>query len=358
MKNNRLELLRTKMQQGGLQAFVISSTSNRRWLSGFTGSSGTLVVGLHKAWLLVDFRYIEQASQQAAHLECIKTTKLTEQLQALLEEAAATQVGFESNHVTYTAWEKLQEVSANVNWVPCINWVEEARACKDEEEIGLLATAAAQADNAFAAVLPMIKPGISEKELAMQLEFSLRKAGAEAMAFPPIVVSGERGALPHGQPSDKAIRIGELITMDFGAVWQGYCSDMTRTVALGYVDERQREIYNIVLHAQQAAVAAVAAGLAGQAVDAVARRIISEAGYAEAFGHGLGHGVGLDVHEEYPRLSTSWQGELQPGMVCSVEPGIYLPGWGGVRIEDLVVVTPDGCRVLSNAPRDLMIIPA
>lgn len=357
MKKNRLELLRSKMRQNDLEAFIINSTSNRRWLSGFTGSAGTLVVGLQKAWLLVDFRYIEQAKQQAAHLESIHTVNYSEQLRGLLSEVNAHQVGFESTHVTYQAWDKLQKVSTDIKWVPCANWVEEARACKDEEEIELLAAAAAITDQAYAAILPLIKPGVSEKELAMQLEFCLRKAGAQTMAFPPIVVSGERGALPHGQPSDKVICAGELITMDFGAVWQGYCSDMTRTVALGNANTRQRYIYDLVLRAQKAALAAVAIGQTGQAVDAVARSIITEAGYGEAFGHGLGHGVGLEVHEEYPRLNTSWQGELLPGMVCSVEPGIYLPGWGGVRIEDLVVVTQDGCRILSTSPTDLMILP-
>ncbi len=356
MENHRLEQLRAKMAEQDLQALVVGSDSNRRWLSGFTGSAGTVVIGREQAWLLVDFRYIEQAGLEAAGFLSVQVEDVRKQLDSLCREQGIRRAGFESAHVSVCAWEKLREAVADVEWVPTLKWVEEARGCKDEAEIALLAKAAAIADDAFAAVLPYIRPGVTEREIALELEFIMRRLGAERVSFPPIVAAGARGAMPHAAPSEKAIAAGDLVTLDFGGVWQGYCSDLTRTVAVGRVDARQREIYELVLQAQQAALAAVAAGKSGREVDAVARDFLTASGYGEAFGHGLGHGIGLDVHEEFPRLSRTWEDQLRPGMVCSVEPGIYLPGWGGVRIEDLVVVTAGGCRVLSQAPKDLQVL--
>ena len=357
MKKRRLELIRAKMQKEDLQLLVVASASNRRWLSGFTGSAGMVVVSPTQAWLLVDFRYITQAGHEADGCQLVQVDDFYKQLGVICAEQGATRVGFESAHVTHAIWEKLQQAVASTTWVPVKNWVEEERGCKDESELASLAKAAAIADAAFTSLLPALKPGMAEKDIALELEFLMRKAGAESMAFPPIVAAGVRGAMPHATPGENKLAVGDFITMDFGAVWQGYCSDITRTVALGRVDEKQRSVYNLVLAAQQAALAAVAPGKKGCEVDAVARDMIAAAGYDEAFGHGLGHGVGLDVHEEFPRLSRIWEGILQPGMVCSVEPGIYLAGWGGVRIEDLVVVTANGCRILNQAPKELLVLP-
>lgn len=354
--SDKLMRIRQKMQAAGIDAFVTSKDVNRRWLSGFTGSAGTVVVGLNTAHILVDFRYVEQAKQQAVGFEVLQYQDYYPVLAELMQKLQARQVGFESHHVVHKTWERLRRELPNCVWVPTENWVEQERGVKDQAELASLKQAAAIADQAFSQLLSVIKPGVTEKQLALELEFIMRRAGAERLAFETIVASGARGALPHAAPTDKVIERGELVTLDFGAVWQGYHSDMTRTVAVGAADAKQKEIYHLVLQAQLAGVAAVAPGKTGRDIDAVARQLISDAGYGANFGHGLGHGVGLEIHEEFPRLSMSGEVILQPNMVCSVEPGVYIPGWGGVRIEDLVVVTADGCRVLCTSPKELLVV--
>lgn len=348
--------IRTQMQEAGLDALVVTSAPNRAWLTGFHGSAGTVVITSEELYLLVDFRYIEQAKAQAPLAQVMMYKTLYSTLRDLLTSLAVKRAGFESSHVVHKMWLRLQSEMPDVTWVGIDTWLEAARGCKRPEELAAIERAVAIADQAFATVLPKIKPGITERDLALELEFSMRRLGAERMAFDIIAVSGVRGALPHGAPTDKVIEHGDLVTLDFGAVWQGYHSDITRTVAVGVVTDKQRKIYELVLAAQLAGIAAVAPGKTGREVDAVARDMITAAGYGEQFGHGLGHGVGLEIHEEYPRLSTTSDVVLQPGMVCSVEPGVYIPEWGGVRIEDLVVVTESGCHVLNTAPKELLIV--
>lgn len=352
-KMQRLTNLRKKLQEKELDAMLVLGADNRRYLSGFTGSAGTLVISQDAAVLITDFRYIEQATAQAPEFEVRRYEDYLSTVKEVLEEHGCRRVGFESDIVTYDQYTKWKEKLKEIEWVPAAGLVEELRMVKSDEEIACIEKAAAIADEAWAELLPRMRPGATEKELALELEFLMRKKGAEGLAFNVILASGPNGALPHAVPSDRPLQEGDLVVMDFGARVNGYCSDMTRTVVIGKACQRSRTLYNIVLDAQQAAVAAVKAGRTGKEIDAVARGLIADAGYGDHFGHGLGHSVGLAIHED-PRLAPKAETVLQPGMVVTVEPGIYIPGFGGVRIEDLVVVTETGCRILTKSTKELL----
>lgn len=354
--SRRLEMVRAKLKETSLDALLVQSSVNRRYLSGFTGSAGALVIGRERAWILVDFRYVEQAKTEAPDFELLRFDTILPRLAELFQAAALKRVGFEAAHVSVVDLQRMEQDIPDVDWVPTEAWVEEIRGSKDADELAVMQQAIDLADEAFEHILGFLTPGRTEKEVALELEFFMRRRGAERLAFPSIVASGPNGALPHAVPSDRALEQGDLVTLDFGCVVDGYASDMTRTVAIGKVDERGRELHDLVLEAQLTGIRAVRPGRLGKEVDAEARSVIEQAGYGEYFGHGLGHGVGLEVHEEFPRLSTRGEVELKPGMVCSVEPGVYIPGWGGIRIEDLVVVTSEGCRVLSRSNKELLIV--
>lgn len=344
--------------QQGADALVVQSAANRRYLTGFTGSEGTVVIAGDTLHLLVDFRYVEQARQQApdARIQMYKRDELWSRVADVLQAAGARKLGFEAEHMTYSRWRKLAEsVPEGVEVVPVTGAVERARLVKDEGELAIIRRAMAITDQALQAVLPQVRPGIREREVAVQLEFEMRRLGAEGTAFDFIVASGPRSAMPHGVASDRVIERGDFVTFDIGARYQGYCADMTRTVVVGEADERQRAIYDLVLRAQEAALAAVRAGARAADVDAAARSVIADAGYGDAFGHGLGHGVGLDIHEA-PALNPRSDDVLVEGMVVTIEPGVYLEGWGGVRIEDSVVVTASGYELLTFTRKDLMIL--
>lgn len=350
--SERIERVRERLRELGLEALVVASAVNRRYLSGFTGTAGILVVGLEEVELLTDFRYTEQAGKQAPGARVVEVADALEGLKASLERLGVRRAGYESHHLTVKAFREWQE-RVPVEWAPVDALVEVIRGRKEPREIERIETAVALADRAFEYICARLR-GRTEKEVALDLEFFMRKEGAERLAFPTIVASGPNGSLPHAVPTDRVIGDGDLVTLDFGAVVDGYCSDMTRTVAVGKADGRQREIYALVLEAQQRGIAATRPGRLGKEVDAEARRVIEEAGHGERFGHGLGHGVGLEIHEEFPRLSKRGEVRLEPGMVTSVEPGVYIPGWGGVRIEDLVVVEEGGCRVLTRSTKELI----
>jgi len=241
-------------------------------------------------------------------------------------------------------------------WVPLKGDVDALRQIKSEEELEYLEKAEAIGDLAFEKILTILKPGMTELEVAAELEYQMKKAGAENFSFSTIVASGLNSSMPHAIPGEKKLEEGDFVTMDFGCTYKGYCSDMTRTVVLGKASEKQKEIYNTVLKAQLAALDAIKAGVTGKSVDKVARDIITEAGYGECFGHGLGHSVGLFIHEE-PRLSPAGETVLEENMIETVEPGIYVPGFGGVRIEDMVAVTKDGCKNFTHSPKELIEIP-
>ncbi|MGI6083203.1 MAG: M24 family metallopeptidase [Limnochordia bacterium] len=352
----RLEQVRTRMVNAQLDALLISSSANRRWLTGFSGSAGSVIIGQDCAFLLVDARYVTQAKDQAPQFEIIEYVDFYQVAGEMLAGIKAKRAGFETEHVVHKTWQNLQTKIPLCEWVAVDDWIEQLRGIKNADELALMAKAIAIADEAFEKLLPYIRPGVSERQVALVLERLLREGGAERLAFDTIVVSGPRGALPHGAPTDKLIQQGELVTLDFGAVWQGYHSDITRTVAVGSVDPKQKEIYDLVLRAQQVGIAAAVSGRTGKQVDAMAREVIAVNGYGDNFGHGLGHGIGLEVHERYPRLSRAGESVLAEGMICSVEPGIYIPGWGGVRIEDLVCVTAEGPQVLTGATKELLIL--
>ncbi|NLG84793.1 MAG: aminopeptidase P family protein [Firmicutes bacterium] len=353
---SRLTLLRRRMEELGLVSMVVAAPANRRYLSGFTGDDGFLFVDERRLILFTDFRFREQARLEAPAWELrIVERRLLPEFAAWLKEEGGERIGLEAEHWTLAAYETLTRNVPAGRLVPIRGVVEQLRAVKDEEELAFIAAAAAINDRVWTRFLPLLRPGVSERDLAVELEYLLRREGAEGMAFPSIVASGPRGALPHATPGEKRLAAGEMVVVDFGAVWRGYASDMTRTVALGRVGEEERTVYGLVLAAQERALEAIRAGAVARAVDAVARNHIKEGGYGEAFGHGLGHAVGLEVHEE-PRLSPTSEGEIRSGMVFTVEPGVYLPGRFGVRIEDLVVVTEDGYRNLTKSPKELLVL--
>lgn len=356
--NERARRALEHARQQGADALVVQSAANRRYLTGFTGSEGTVVIAGDNLHLLVDFRYVEQARQQSpdARIQMYRRDELWSRVADVLQAAGARKLGFEAEHVTYSRWRKLAEsVPEGVEVVPVTGAVERARLVKDEGELAIIRRAMAITDQALQAVLPQVRPGVQEREVAVQLEFEMRRLGAEGTAFDFIVASGPRSAMPHGVASDRVIERGDFVTFDIGARYQGYCADMTRTVVVGEADERQWAIYDLVLRAQEAALAAVRAGARAADVDAAARSVIADAGYGDAFGHGLGHGVGLDIHEA-PALNPRSDDVLVEGMVVTIEPGVYLEGWGGVRIEDSVVVTASGYELLTFTRKDLMIL--
>ena len=336
-------------------AVLLTKPENMRYYSGYTGE-GWLLVLPREAVILTDFRYVEQAQAQAPGCTVrmvARGTKMTEALMQCLH--GIDRLAAEDDHLTRRAWMALEERLQGVTLTGADNLPEKVRAVKTDAEIALMAQAEAIADQAFAHILGFIQPGITELDVAWELERVMRLLGSEGPAFDTIVASGPNGSLPHAIPGKRTLQTGDMITMDFGAKVGGMCSDFTRTVALGTPCDELRKVYGIVLEAQLRALDAVKPGVTGRDVDAIARAHIENAGYGERFGHGLGHGVGLMVHEA-PSLHTQANEALVPGNAVTVEPGIYLPGIGGVRIEDLVAVTEDGHRNLTSSAKELVIL--
>jgi len=351
--NPRVEALRALLADQGLDALVVSQPENRRYLSGFTGSAGVLIISQQDAIIATDSRYFIQASQQAPDFELAKVTdELPPVLAEVLQRLGTRRVGFEAAHVAFAIHQRWVEAVPDIEWVPTEDLVEGLRAVKDEAELALIRQAVTLTDEALVQVTDRIRPGMTERQVAWELEVYLRTHGAEAVAFEIIVASGPNSALPHARATDRVIRSREPIIIDVGARVDGYHSDLTRTLCLGPTDRRFEEIYHIVLQAQTVAEAGIRAGMGGQEADSLARQVIEDAGYGEHFGHSLGHGVGLAVHEK-PRLGKTSKDVLRPGMAVTVEPGIYLPDWGGVRLEDIVLVGADGVEVLTQAPKRL-----
>ena len=351
----RLIRARSLLSEQGLDALLVHQAANRTYLSGFTGSAGIALITALEALLLVDFRYTEQAASEAREFEVIKADRqFIETLTEVVRGRGLRRLGFESEIVSVKQHRDYADRLAPAELVP-VEGVDRLRWVKDADELARIEQAVAIADAAFAHVQSLLQPGAVERDIAVELEFFMRRHGAEKEAFETIVASGPRSALPHGRASDRVLQAGDFVTIDFGAVYRGYVSDCTRTVVLGSASPKHQQIYATVLAAQRAALAGIRPGMTGKAADGIARTIIAEAGYGEAFGHSLGHGVGLIVHEG-PTLSPREEAVLAPGMVVTVEPGIYLAGWGGVRIEDLAVVTEEGCRSVTRAPKELLIL--
>lgn len=355
MTEDRLSGVRALLPEMDVDALLVTSPDNRFYLSGFTGTAGTLLIGQKDAFLLTDFRYTGQAELQAP-LYSVRRYKddYHQVLAELIKEAGWSKIGYECKNMSCFDYSRLDE-KISVQFIPLEETAEKLRMIKNCEEQDTMRRGAEKLDLAFSWLLEVIRPGMSERELAVELEIFLLRQGSQRPSFNYIVASGERGAMPHGVASEKLLCEGELVTIDFGAVFNSYATDMTRTVALHKIDQRQKEIYDIVYRAQCETVAAVKPGLTGKELDSVARDIITEAGYGEQFGHGLGHSIGLETHES-PALSPKNNTTLQPGMVVTVEPGIYISGWGGVRIEDMVLVTESGAVRLTQSPRELVII--
>lgn len=353
---NRFQRVREKMKNLGIEGMLITNPFNIRYVSSFTGSSAYVLITLDSCFLLTDFRYMEQAAKQCSDFQIIDYLEegLYPSINILAKQSNCKVLGFESSHVTFSVYAELKKMLKDISLLGTKNAIEEIRMVKDENEIQKIIEAADIAQTAYKKIIPEIREGICEQDLAVELEYQMKKQGAEDLSFPTIVVSGEKSSLPHGSPSDKKLEYGDLVTIDFGCIYKGYCSDMTRSFVIGKASSEQEKIYTTVLDAQNKALEYIQAGLTGQEVDHIARDHIEKMGYGKYFGHGLGHGVGLEVHEE-PRLSKNGGGiTLEPGMIVTVEPGIYIPQLGGVRIEDLVVVEENGCRNLIHLEKQFV----
>lgn len=354
MENNRLVQLQQSLREQGIEALLITGATNRKYITGFTGSAGYVIVTPDKAMLLTDFRYVEQAESQAIGFEIVKhDPKVAVTIQRLLTELHIRVLSFEQDFMTYGNYASYQEGLSGIELKPVKGIVEQLRMVKDAKEIEIIQTAANIADAAFSHILTVMRPGVTEAEVAFELEMFMRKQGATSTSFATIVASGERSALPHGVASERVMQAGDFVTLDFGALYQGYCSDITRTVVLGKATEKQKEIYNIVLEAQLYALEHLKPGMSGKEADALTRDIIARYGYGDNFGHSTGHGIGQDIHEG-PWLAHSSDMILKPGMVVTIEPGIYLPAFGGVRIEDDVLIMESGIKILTHSDKNLI----
>lgn len=353
---NRLKNFRKKLFEKGLDAALVTKRENYLYLSGFTGTFANLIITEKDAILVTDFRYVEQARVQAGNYVIIQYQgNLNDTLNSVIKEKGIRILGFENASVTHQKYSEYSE-KLDVEKIQALDSaIEELRIIKDNEELDIIRKAVRIADEAFTHILKYIKPGVAEIEIAAELEYFMKKNGAKGPSFETIVASGHRAAMPHGVASDKKLELGDSITLDYGAINDDYCSDMTRTVFLGKPPEEMKRVYGIVLDAQQKALNGACKGLSGKDIDMIARNIIDENGYGSNFGHGLGHGVGLEIHED-PRLSPSGERTMENGMVVTVEPGIYVSGLGGVRIEDMIVIKDNAPMVLTTSAKEMLIL--
>lgn len=350
--SERAERIRERFGAHGIDGILVTSAANRRYLSGFAGSSANLIISGDRLILVTDGRYVTQAGVQAPEFElAIHSGPILDQVALSVADCGITNLGFDPKLTTVADRDSLHDsLDSRRKLVAVTGLVEELRLLKDEEEIASLRTAIGIGDAVMAEVETAVKPGATELNVAIMIEQQFRLKGGSGAAFPVIVAAGTNAAMPHHSPTDKVIEEGESVVVDMGTTVDGYHSDMTRTFCAGGPTDQFKEIYAIVLEAQMAAIGGVRPGLDAAQCDGLAREVISTAGYGERFGHGTGHGVGLEIHEA-PRVSATSADKLAAGMVHSVEPGIYLPEWGGVRIEDLVLVTDNGSEVLSKYPK-------
>jgi Xaa-Pro aminopeptidase len=356
MLKNRRSRLKRFFEEYSLKAVLFTDLRNIRYLCGFSGTEGALLISQDHAWFLCDSRYTAQAAEEVQDAEIRECAQIRiDTVAALADEFGLDRIGFEAAHTNVSSFRRMSGKLTGIELVELGPDLDEIRLCKDRAEIERLGSVAALSSLSLAAVLGNIKPGVREADIALALELEMRRRGADGKAFDFIVASGERGAMPHGRASDKIIQSGELVTIDFGALKDGYHSDETVTVACGQPGIKAQEIHSIVRTAHDLAIDAVRPGISCRDLDEVARSYIRDKGYGEYFGHGLGHGVGLEIHE-MPTLSPRSAGVLEEMMVITIEPGIYIPGFGGVRIEDTVVVTGDGCHVITGADKNLLVL--
>jgi Xaa-Pro aminopeptidase len=358
--NSRIEKLRAKLDELGLDALIVSRNEDQRYLAGFSGHAdydSVVFVSKNDLRVVTDSRYWQIAEQEAPAFKLVKIERgkydIGDALRDFATENNVHIIGFEPQHVNvarFNAWKRASR-KANVKFKPMEDLIKNLRAVKDESEIEQIRRAVQLTDDAFAYFLTQVRPGMTETQGAWLIEAYMREHGAKGNAFDPIVASGPNAAMPHAEPTDRAIQEGEPLTIDIGANVDGYNSDMTRTITLGHATEKFREIYGIVLKAQTTVEKKAHVGMKGKQVDALGRRVIEKAGYGENFGHGLGHGVGRVIHE-FPRAGRLFKDVMEPGMILTVEPGIYLPGWGGVRIEDIVVFRDNGVEILTKSTKE------
>jgi len=339
----------------GADVYYINSNVNIRYLTGFSGSSSYVLISKDKKYFITDFRYKEQSAEQVKGFDIRITYQHIEELKKIFQETGAKSAVFESTHVTYNHLEKLQEAIHSVKFIPAAEKIEILTMCKTPDEIAKLRKAVEISDKTFEKMLGIIKPGMKERDVASEITYWHKKFGASKDSFDVIVASGLRGAFPHGVASDKIIEKGDMVTLDFGCVYDGFCSDITRTIAVGEPSDEMKKIYRIVLDAQLKAIDAAKAGALTKVVDNAARDHIKSFGYGDNFGHSLGHGLGILVHE-IPSVSQRMEMDLPEGVVVTIEPGIYLEGIGGVRIEDDVLIKNGGCEVLNKALKELIIL--
>ena len=361
----RLHTVRARLAELPADALVVSRAANSRYLSGFklgpgdeqyAGYSGTLLITPVRQYLLTDFRYLEQAQAEAAGWEVVRTTgPMEEELPRILAEETVHRVALEADVVTHATWDAIARATPEIELVPAGGLVDELREVKSPDEVDAIERACRLGDRCLEFLLGTVRPGMTERQLGWELERWFRENGAEALAFDPLILAGPKAAMPHGRPGDVPIERGNVLLMDFGCQVDGYRSDMTRTVFIGEPSAEQRRIYDLVLAAQEQALAGIRPGMGGREAEALARDFLAANGHGDDFGHSLGHGIGLETHE-LPRLSQRSRSVLREGMVFSVEPGIYLPGVTGVRIEDIVVLERGGVRRLTQSPRDAVTI--
>ncbi|MBR1660480.1 MAG: aminopeptidase P family protein [Oscillospiraceae bacterium] len=351
----RIEKIQSKLKEQDLDALVLFSETNVRYAARFFITDGAALVKRDKAYLLTDSRYIEAARAEAKDVEVILFTG-EKGLGAWLKEllAGCGRIGAEEGRLPYGDWKK-REQDFGCELIPAERLLTDLRAIKEPEEIEYLVKAQRIAEAALEDMLKLIRPGLKERDLAAELTYRMMLRGSEGNSFDPITITGANTSKPHGVPGDAVIADGDFVTMDFGALWQGYHSDMTRTVAVGHATEEMRRVYDTVLRAQMAGIELAAAGVTGAAVHNAGAKVISDAGYGEYFGHGFGHSVGLEIHEE-PRASGKNDKPLPAGVVVTAEPSIYLPGKFGVRIEDMILIREGGCENLTKAPKELIIL--
>jgi Xaa-Pro aminopeptidase len=358
-RRRRLAALLDGLTAAHVDALLVTGLANVRYLTGFSGSSALLLVTARETLLITDFRYQTQASDEvgdAARVLIEPQSLWTGLWQQLAQQSTVQVVGFESAHLLHRDFQRLMEAGARWQWRPTIDLVETLRERKDASEVMLIEQAAGVAVRALERTLAEVHVGMTELHVAGVLERALREEGSEGFPFPSIVACGPRSALPHARASSARVRQGDLLLLDFGAEVEGYCADITRTVVVGRATDEQREVYDVVRQANEQASHEIRAGMTGRDADAIARGYIEQRGYGDLFGHGLGHGVGLEVHEA-PRLARTADGALTEGVVVTIEPGVYRPGWGGVRIEDDVVLDAAGPRILTKFTRELIEIP-
>jgi Xaa-Pro aminopeptidase len=350
-EQQRVARLRQHMKTAGIEALLVTRREDVRYLSGFSGSAGSLLIGSGKPCLVTDFRYKLQAARQTAGVDVVIQKKdIFSALREVAADRRMTPVCYDESSLTIEELKKLEKLGLKLRGHRDL--LRQLRMRKDRSELIAIRKAVRRAETSFLELLRTIKPGVTEREISLRLEFLMREKGARKAAFDTIVASAGNGAMPHATVSDRRVRRGDLVTIDFGAEADGYYCDITRTFCIGKPTARQKEIHGLVLKAQEAAIRSVRPGISGKAVDAVAREIIFAAGHGSHFGHGTGHGIGLMVHEG-PSVSPLSKDQVEQDMVFTVEPGVYIPGWGGVRIEDMVLVTRRGMKRLTSLPREL-----